>query len=341
MYVQPFDGSLTPNALATMAANPETGGTLFPGGPALASGDNISRVQPPWANEGGAADGYGDYSGSGYLQGLLGPLMSVLQQLMQMLQSMMDYGCNGSYGYGGSCPPGGSVSCPPNGNGGCPPSGNERFFRNATGSSDGDPHLSFNGAKWNNMASQPDLLDSNSIAGGFRISTQATAPNAKGATWNQSATVTLNGGATTITMSNNGEASITSYGQSMSIAKGQTLQVGDGESVTYEQNGSLQVTAQNGEGGRIETSLTPEGQGVNVDVTAHDVDLGGTLANGYEGRDHNPAPIEWPNPISNPISGPISSPISNPISGPMPMPVPQPYPPVPQPVGEGSLEPLY
>jgi hypothetical protein len=41
----------------------------------------------------------------------------MLQQLMQMLQSLTGSGgCNG-----------------------------ERFFQNATGSSDGDPHLSFNG----------------------------------------------------------------------------------------------------------------------------------------------------------------------------------------------------
>jgi hypothetical protein len=42
--------------------------------------------------------------------------VSVLTQMMQMLQSMM--------GYGG---------------------GNERFFANATASSKGDPHLSFDG----------------------------------------------------------------------------------------------------------------------------------------------------------------------------------------------------
>jgi hypothetical protein len=40
----------------------------------------------------------------------------------------MGYGCNGPYSG-------------PN----CPPSGNERYFQNASGSSEGDPHLSFNG----------------------------------------------------------------------------------------------------------------------------------------------------------------------------------------------------
>jgi hypothetical protein len=72
------------------------------------------------------------------MQGLFGPLMGMLSQLMQMLQSLM--------GYGGSTSPFGSNGgCPPNGNGSCAPYGNEQFFQNATGGSQGDPHLSFNG----------------------------------------------------------------------------------------------------------------------------------------------------------------------------------------------------
>jgi hypothetical protein len=163
------------------------------------------------------------------------------------------------------------------------------------------------GSKWNSMASQPDLLNSDSFAGGFQISTQATPPNAKGVTRNQSATVSLNNGATTIEMSDKGAPTITSYGKQISIARGQTLQLGDGESVTYEENGSLRVCAQNGTGGRIDTTLTPHGDGVNVDVTAHNVDLGGALVNGFE-RHRDPDP--------QPASGPI---ISNPILRPYPV----------------------
>ena len=309
MYVQPLDGSLSPNSLASPAGNAEAENGAFQGTPAAATGDNISRFVPPWLNErnGDASPAYGGYGNSGSLQGLFGPLMGVLQQLMQMLQSLMGYGCNG----------------------GCPPNGNERYFQNATGSSDGDPHLSFNGARWNNMESQPDLLDSNSFPGGFRISTQVTPPTAKGVTWNQSATVSLNDGATRISMNDNGEAAITSYGQSVSIAPGQTLQLGDGESVTYEQNGSLRVTAQNGFGGRIESTLTARGKGVNVDVTAHDVDLGGALVNGYEQRQTSPTPVHGP------ISGPVTPPISAP--GPTPIPAPSPF---PQPI-DGGVQPLY
>ncbi len=301
MYVAPFDGSVSPNALSSPAANAEAEGGSFQGTASAAAGDNISRFFPPWMNQsnGDALPGYGEgFASPGSPQGLFGPLMSLLQQLMQMLQSLMGYGCNG----------------------GCSPNGNERYFQNATGSSDGDPHLSFNGAKWNNMASQPNLLDSNSFPGGFRLSTQVTPPSAKGVTWNQSATVSLNDGGTQISMNDNGEASITNYGQSVSIAPGQTLKLGDGESVTYEQNGSLRVTAQNSLGGRIESTLTPHGKGVNVDVTAHDVDLGGALVTGYEQQPGAP-------PLHGTVWGPGPSPA--PISGPFPRPISPPSPVVP------------
>jgi hypothetical protein len=271
MYVQPFDGSLTPNALSSAGLNAETEGAPFAGAPP-ATGDNISRFVPPWSEDGGQPP-YGGFGGSGSLPGLFAPLMGVLQQLMQMLQSLMGYGCNSPFG-GGTCPP----------------YGNEQFFQNATGASDGDPHLSFNGTQWNNMASQPDLLSSNSFAGGFRISTQVTPADAKGVTWNQSAAISMNNGATTISLNNQGQPTIVNDGQSMSIARGQTLQLGSGESVTCEQNGSLRVCAQNGTGGRIDTTLILQGHGVNVDVTAHDVDLSGALINGYDR-----------NPIFNPI----------------------------------------
>ena len=287
MYVQPLEGSLTPNALTSAAGNAESEGALFAGGAPPAAGDNISRFVPPWMNEGASGSPYGEcYGGSGSLQGTFGPLMAMLQQLMQMLQSLMGYG-------------------------GC---GNERFFQNATGASDGDPHLSFNGQKWNNMTSQPDLLSSDSFAGGFRVSTQVTPPNGKGATWNQSATVTLNNGATTVTMNNNGEASITSYGRQIAIQRGQTVQLGNGESVTCDQSGSLHVVAENGAGGRIETTLNPQQKGVNVDVVAHDVDLGGTLVDGPQQGQPAPTPIP-----GSPISGrPILEPEpigESPISG--------------------------
>jgi hypothetical protein len=289
MYVQPFEGSLAPNPLSTPAGNVEGEGPLFEGAVAPAGGDNISRFVPPWPGDGAAAPPYGaaPYNSPAF-NGLFGPLMGMLQQLMQMLQGITGYG-------GGNAPYGGNQNCRPY--------GNERFFQNANGSSEGDPHLAFNGARWTNMSSQPDLLKSNSFTGGYKVSTQATPPNAKGVTWNQSATVSLNNGATTVTMNNNGEPSITNYGQSLAIARGQTLGLGDGESVACEQNGSLVVTAQNAQGGRIATTLSARDNGVDVDVTAHDVDLGGALVNSYEGPGAaGAAPGPWP--LMQPIAYP-------------------------------------
>jgi hypothetical protein len=294
MYVQPLDGPLGANSLASATGGAEGESALFSGTPAPAAGDNISRFLPPWLRD-NASDvpGAGLFGGSGSLQGLFGPLMSMLQQLMQMLQSLVGNGCNGPYGSSQ-----------------CPPAGNERYFRNATASSDGDPHLSFNGERWDNMKSHPDLLHSDSFAGGYRVSTQVTPQNGKGATWNQSASVTLDGGATSVSLDNKGDAQITRDGQSLSIARGQTLQLGNGESVTCEQNGALRVTAENGRGGSITTTLSAQGRGVDVDVTAHDVDLGGALVKGYERHAHerfNPPP--GPEPIATPVPTPILGPV--------------------------------
>lgn len=151
-----------------------------------------------------------------------------------------------------------------------------------------------------------------------------TPPNGKGVTWNQCATVSLDNGATTISLNNHGDPMITSFGQSVSIARGQTIGLGSGESVTYEQNGSLRICANNGEGGRIDTTLTAQERGVNVDVTAHDVDLGGALVNGFERRrDPDPIPVD---PIPVPTPGPILGPTPAPIIGPTPGPILEPYP---------------
>lgn len=242
MYVQPFEGPFSSGTLSPLNGNLAEDATPFGSTPPMPS-DTIARMAaPPWLSDGTTPSPYG----------MLGPLMGMLSQLMQMLQSLMGYqGC-----------------------------GNERFFRNADGASTGDPHLSFNGNRWSSMASQPDLLNSSSFPGGFHISTQTTPPNGKGVTWNRSATVALNGGATTISLSANGEPTITSDGQTRAIAPGQTLQLGDGTTVVAGANGSLCITARNGQGGSISTTLTARGNGVDVDVTAHDVELGGALVNG-------------------------------------------------------------
>ena len=170
------------------------------------------------------------------------------------------------------------------------------------------------------MVSQPDLLNSDSIPGGFGISTQVTPPNANGVTWNQSATVSLDGGQTHVSLDNTGQPSIMCLDRKIPIAQGQTVNLGNGQSVTYNQNGSLTVLAQNGFGGQIQTTLAAQGQGVNVNVNAQNVDLGGALVSGSQQPVSNP--IGAP-PVFGPITGPIfqppvfAPPISDPIQGPI------------------------
>jgi hypothetical protein len=162
---------------------------------------------------------------------------------------------------------------------GSPNYGSEQYFGSATGGSNGDPHISFNGATWNDMQSEPDLLHSDSIRGGYQLSTQTTQPNANGVTYNQSATVATHDGRTQISLNNNGNATITQDGVTQNLAPGQTLQLGN-ETVTCNQHGSLQITTQGENGGQITTTMTQNGQGIDVNVCANNVDLGGAMVNG-------------------------------------------------------------
>jgi hypothetical protein len=253
--------------------------------------DAIARFVAPQTAQ--TASGIPEGSMTGSLESsaseMYNPMSSMLAQLMQMMQMLMSslglgagYGSGYPPGYGSSYPPGYGSSYPPgcgSGSPGCPQYGNEQYYANATGASQGDPHLSFNGNTWDSMTSQPNLLQSNSFPGGYQISTQVTPPSANGITHNQSATIAMNGGATTVGLNNQGQASIQAYGQNVPISPGQTVQLGSGENVTCNANGSLTVVAQNGNGGQITTTLARSGQGVNVSVSAQNVDLGGTLAN--------------------------------------------------------------
>lgn len=315
MYVQPLDGQLGAATLAPLESAAEN--VLSPAQTALSAPlgaeDAISRLVPPLIGS----------AGTNPMQtAMFGPLPGMLQQLMQMLQSMMGYGGFGGYGgYGGYT-------------GGCNGYGNEQYFSNASGSSTGDPHLTFNGNHWDSMSSQPDLLESNSIPGGFQVSTQVTAPNARGITYNQSATVALDGGNVAVSMNNEGQATIRQGDRMIPMSAGQTLDLGNGASVTCNGNGSVSVLAQNGYGGQIQTTLTAQGQGVNVETSAQNVDLGGTLvAGGQQSPIGGPITAPYPEPIGLPIFGgqppldpwlpvvhspaPISGPVGSPIGGPI------------------------
>jgi hypothetical protein len=174
-----------------------------------------------------------------------------------------------------------------NPNGGNPNYGSEQYYASASGGSVGDPHLSFNGSTWNDMHSEPDLLHSDSIHGGYQLSTQTTTPNASGVTYNQSATVTSHNGATAVTLNNNGNATITQDGLTSNLSPGQTVNLGN-ETVTQNQDGSLQITNTNQNGGQITTTMRQNGNGVDVNVSASNVDLGGAMVNGSNSSGSNP-----------------------------------------------------
>lgn len=194
-------------------------------------------------------------------------LWDALQQLFGMLSQMFGQsGTSGSGAYGTG-------------------ESGEQFFNNAQASSAGDPHLSFSGSTnggseqshFDSMTGHGDLLSSDSFNGGYQLSTQTTSPGANGVTYNQSATVTGNYGNTSVTLDKNGAATLTRDGQTTQIADGQRIALGNGEFVQRGQDGSLTISDRNRQGGSIETTMRLNGQGVDVSVQAHRVDLSGDL----------------------------------------------------------------
>ena len=133
------------------------------------------------------------------------------------------------------------------------------------------------------MRGHNQLISSDSIPGGFNVATQATAPQANGVTYNQSATITANHGNTIATMGQNGAYSVVDRGQAVSLTPGQTTTLGRGETVTLNTNGSLSFGVSNGQGGSINTTLSYNGNGVDVNATANNVNLGGYLADRQDG----------------------------------------------------------
>ncbi|HEY8320201.1 MAG TPA: hypothetical protein VIG46_00225 [Candidatus Baltobacteraceae bacterium] len=228
--------------------------------------DAISRMMPPLLDPLGVGSAV-----AGGLSPLLQSLGGLLQQLSQALG-----GSGGSFnGYGANCPGSSCANAP------------QQYFGNASGSSTGDPHLAFSGngsnAHWDSMNPHADLLDSNSFNGGFRISTQTTAPNANGVTYNGSATVATRNGDDRVTLDNAGNATVVRDGQAFALGNGQSYDLGGGERVSRGADGSVDISERNARGGSIETTLRDNGQGVDVGVQAQNVRLGGDLVGGANG----------------------------------------------------------
>ena len=232
---------------------PATGGT-YPQQAQCASffgGDAVQNWNPP-GSPFGCANGAGAFGNANPIQNLLQQLVAIVQQLMGSL--------SGS-------------------------SGTQQFFTGANASSNGDPHLRFNGttesgaqnARFDSMTSHRDLLESDSFTGGYRVSTQTTQPQANGVTYNKRATVTTNFGNTKIFLDNDGTAGVLNNGEFTQLQNGRSLNLGNGEVATRNQNGTLTIVQTNSQGGSITTIMTQNGEGVDVTAQAHDVDLGGDL----------------------------------------------------------------
>ncbi|MDQ2865028.1 MAG: hypothetical protein M3R51_02260 [Candidatus Eremiobacteraeota bacterium] len=260
MLVQPFERpgeAALPSLLQD--ANPLEGGfgssTNATGSPML---DIVSRFTPPWMN-GNNDPGNGNAAANSSPFCQIGQLLA---QLVQMLQQFMQGGCGG-------------------------PGSGQQYFQNATGSSTGDPHLSFDNNHWDNMTSQPNLLDSNSFGGGYRVSTQVTPPDQNGVTYNREATIAADYGMTQVSLDKSGSLTVLRDGENVALAPGQTLQLGDGETVARTQNG-VTMTATNERGGSVTTTLTANGTGVDVQTSANNVDLGGALVSGNVAQPYKP-----------------------------------------------------
>jgi hypothetical protein len=165
----------------------------------------------------------------------------------------------------------------------------QTYFQNADASSTGDPHLAFSGTglsgsmqqqHFDSMTGHADLLDSASFQGGYRISTKTTQPGANGVTYNERATVSTNYGRTRVSLDKDGDAYLMKNGRRFSIAANHTYDLGHGEMVHRNADGSLEIRENNTEGGSIVTTLSLNGQGVDVRTHAQNVELGGDLMRG-------------------------------------------------------------
>ena len=277
------------------------GAVPYGGSPPVPNADGVGR--PWWCGTGtlnGAGAPFGGLFGAtnttGGIAGLLTGLVGMLQQLV------------GAYlGQTQGVPPQ-QQPCDPSGNcavgGGASGGGPQQRFADVDVSSTGDPHLAEVGTRagggavdqhYDDMGSHRDLVSSTQVAGGYRVSTTASQPGANGITYNASASIHANHGRDTVTMNRDGSYAISDDDGAITLAKGQTVTLSGGETVAANQDGSLTVTASNGRGGSIATTLRSTGQGVDVTTHGHQIALGGDVVHHDAHRraqeDGKPLPI--------------------------------------------------
>jgi hypothetical protein len=289
-----IDPALVPGfSSETPTFGPPAGGGFGAGGmePQFGGADAIS-LAPNYPGAALANQGGGLYGGSSSGSTGLGNFGSMMNGIMSALQNAL---CQLGSLFGG-----GSASPQPAPVAGSMP---QTLFSNATASSVGDPHDAFNGttatgtavnSHWDNMQGHANLLDSNSFAGGYRVSTGGTTPQANGVAYNGCATVTTDGGATSVTLNANGSYAVSENGQNVTLPTGQAVSLDGGETVTRNADGSLSIADGNGRGGSITTTLTTDGSGgVDINASASNVDLGGYLVNHTDAGLEPPHPQPW------------------------------------------------
>lgn len=239
------------------------------------SGDGIAT---PWFRPATPVDpplpggGWGGGAQGGAVLGLISSLIGAVQQLVSSL-------------FGGNVPGGGQMPGGPRG-------GPDQFFRDADLSSTGDPHLALAGTRhgpggdvhvderFDSMASHRDLIDCDDIAGGYRVSTAVSRPDAHGATTNRSATVHAGFGRDAVTMRADGSFTVLDGGRPIALGKGRSATLSGGETVRANDDGSLTVSAATvAGGGSIATTLRAVDGRVDVTAHAHGVELGGDIVN--------------------------------------------------------------
>jgi hypothetical protein len=277
--MEPIGNTLIPESTQSWNNRGQYLGPQQYGSPAAALGSDrlttSSATSPFGDSYSGGSYGGDSATGSGVFSQFLSFTQNVFSELGQLMQQLMGQNASSATTSGQQ-----------------PPAGPQQFFNNASLGSVGDPHDSFNGTtgsgqsvngKWDNMKSHDRLITSDSIPGGFNVSTQATQPNSSGVAYNQNATITTNNGNTVVSMGANGTPTVTDNGQPVSLTAGQPATLSNGETVTLNSDGSLNVGVSNGQGGTINTTLKSNGQGVDVTATANNVDLGGYLADKQDG----------------------------------------------------------
>jgi len=281
--------------LSSLDAAAGDGRRLWPGDGAFAAlpsqaADSVAR---PWwscgsanANAGalGGLLGVGGGSG-GSLFGIVSGLVNALQQLANMLLSQS--------------------TAPNTGQPQSPLRGGPQRFQDVDVSSTGDPHIAETGtraggvavdSRWDSMTSHDDLVHSNQIEGGYRVSTAVTAPDPNGVTSNDSATVHTNFDQDAITMHRDGSFAVFDDGDQVELGRGESATLSGGETVTANQDGSLTVNARDAHGGTIATTLRGTGGGVDVTTHAHELALGGdAIAHGAPKPPGAPHPPGMPN----------------------------------------------